>query len=74
MGETFSVPDVAAAVSKLVPVQLVAFALLQVSALEPPSGSVRKSAPRLAVTAGPMVMVCWAGALVAPPTPLHATE
>ena len=73
-GVTETLPLTAPAVSKLVPTQLVASVLLQVSWLLPPSGIVAKSAPSVAVTAGPTVIVCCTGALVAPPTPVHVTE
>ena len=74
VGVTDTLPLGAPAVSKFTPTQVVTSVLLQVSWLLPPSGIVAKSAPRVAVTAGPTVMVCCAGALVAPPAPLHVTE
>jgi hypothetical protein len=74
VGETASTPETASEVSKWVPVQDVAFWLLHDSSVVPPSGKLRKSALRLAVTAGPTLMVCWAGALVAPPAPVQVTE
>ena len=74
VGETMALPLVASPVEKPVPVHTVASVLLQVSWLLPPSGINAKSAPSVAVTAGPTVTVAPAGALVAPPAPSHTTE
>ena len=71
---TVTLPLAAPVVSKFVPTQPVASVLLQVSWLLPPSGMVAKSAPSVAVTAGPTVIVCCAGALGAPPAPVQVTE
>jgi len=68
-GETGVLPAGASAVSKPMPVQLVALALPQSRSLEPPSAIVSGSAVSEAVTAEPTVTVALAGVLVAPPAP-----
>ena len=73
-GITATVPFTAPPVENPTPVQLVASVLLQVKSLEPPSGMSVGTAASAAVTAGPTVIVCAAGELVAPPAPSQVTE
>jgi hypothetical protein len=69
VGVSWTLPLVAPPVVKPVPVQLVAFALVQARSLLPPSGTEEGVAVRVTVTAGPTVTVTLAGVLVAPPGP-----
>jgi hypothetical protein len=60
--------------SALEAVQLVAFPLAQVSWLVPPRAIAVGAAESEAVTAGPTVIIAFAGALVAPPAPVQVNE
>ena len=74
VGVTWTLPTTAPPVAKLVPVQVVALALLQVSWLEPPSGMLVTSALSSAVTSPPTATVAFTVELVAPPAPVQKTE
>ena len=74
VGVTGTLPALRPPVSKPVPAQPVASVLLQVSTLDPPRAIDDGSAASVAVMAGPTVIVVPAGALVAPPAPVHTIE
>ena len=73
-GVTGVLPAGAPAVAKPVPVQPVAFVLLQVRSLVPPSAIVAGVATSEPVTGPITVIVRSAGALVPPPAPSQVTE
>ena len=73
-GLTTRFPEVAPAVSKPVPLQLVAAVLLHCSVLEPPAAIAVGVALSIAVGAAVTVTFALALLLGAPPAPLQTTE